>query len=61
MKMKETGEVTLETEFEKVKQIDIEHWEMVRGKFSLLINVSYSIISFQVLDHGRSNQLIEFL
>lgn len=61
MKMKETGEVTLETEFEKVKQIDIEHWEMVRGKFSFLINVSYSIISFQVLDHGRSSQLIEFL
>lgn len=32
VKMKETGEVTLETEYEKVKEIDIEHWEMVRGE-----------------------------
>jgi cytochrome c oxidase assembly protein subunit 16 len=30
--MKETGEVTLETEFEKVKKIDIDNWEMVRGE-----------------------------
>jgi hypothetical protein len=30
--MKEIGEVTLETEFEKVKKIDIENWEMVRGE-----------------------------
>lgn len=30
--MKDVGEVTLETEYEKVKKIDIEDWEMVRGK-----------------------------
>lgn len=30
--MKETGEVTLESEYEKVKEIDIENWEMVRGE-----------------------------
>lgn len=29
--MKKTGEVTLETEFEKVKNIDIDNWEQVRG------------------------------
>lgn len=29
--MKQTGEVTLETEYEKIKEIDIEHWENVRG------------------------------
>lgn len=32
VKMKQTGEVTLETEYEKIKEIDIEHWENVRGK-----------------------------
>ncbi|CAO1392417.1 unnamed protein product [Diamesa hyperborea] len=31
VKMKQTGEVTLETEYEKIKEIDIEHWENVRG------------------------------
>lgn len=30
--MKEAGEVTLETEYEKVQKIDIDNWEMVRGK-----------------------------
>lgn len=30
--MKPTGEVTLETEYEKIKEIDIEHWENVRGE-----------------------------
>lgn len=30
-KMKEVGEVTLETEYEKIKQIDIEHWDNIRG------------------------------
>lgn len=29
--MKAVGEVTLETEYEKIKQIDIEHWDNVRG------------------------------
>jgi cytochrome c oxidase assembly protein subunit 16 len=29
--VKKTGEVTLETEFEKVKTIDIENWENIRG------------------------------
>jgi cytochrome c oxidase assembly protein subunit 16 len=32
VKMKEPQEVTLETEYEKVKQIDIDDWEMVRGE-----------------------------
>jgi len=31
VKMKNVGEVTLETEYEKIKEIDIEHWENVRG------------------------------
>lgn len=30
--MKETGEVTLESEYEKVKEIDIDNWEPIRGK-----------------------------
>lgn len=30
--MKGDGEVTLETEYEKIKEIDIEHWENVRGE-----------------------------
>ncbi|KAJ6636710.1 Cytochrome c oxidase assembly protein COX16 like, mitochondrial [Pseudolycoriella hygida] len=29
--MKKKGEVTLETEFEKVKQIDIDNWTNIRG------------------------------
>lgn len=29
--MKSSGEVTLETEYEKIKKIDIENWENVRG------------------------------
>lgn len=32
VKMKKPEEVTLETEYEKIKEIDIEHWENVRGK-----------------------------
>lgn len=35
--MKATGEVTLETEFEKVKKIDIDNWESVRGNFDFLL------------------------
>jgi len=31
IKMKEYGEVTLETEYEKIKLIDIDNWENVRG------------------------------
>ena len=31
VKMKKPGEVTLETEFEKVRNIDIENWENKRG------------------------------
>ncbi|XP_014281437.1 cytochrome c oxidase assembly protein COX16 homolog, mitochondrial [Halyomorpha halys] len=31
VKMKKPGEVTLETEFEKIKSLDTENWEMVRG------------------------------
>lgn len=33
VEMKSNGEVTLETEYEKIKEIDIEHWENVRGEF----------------------------
>lgn len=29
--MKTVGEVTLETEYEKIKDMDIEHWENIRG------------------------------
>lgn len=29
--MKKEGEVTLETEFEKVKKLDIDNWEPIRG------------------------------
>lgn len=29
--MKKPSEVTLESEFEKVKKIDIDHWEQKRG------------------------------
>lgn len=32
--MKETGEVTLESEYEKVKEIDIDNWEPIRGKIN---------------------------
>ncbi|KAG5900211.1 hypothetical protein JTB14_008093 [Gonioctena quinquepunctata] len=31
IEMKKAGEVTIETEFEKVKDLDTEHWEQVRG------------------------------
>lgn len=37
VKMKEPQEVTLETEYEKVKQIDIDDWEMVRGEKSCFV------------------------
>lgn len=30
IKMKKEGEVTLETEFEKIKKLDIDSWEPVR-------------------------------
>ncbi|KAF7278463.1 cytochrome c oxidase assembly protein COX16 homolog l(3)neo43 [Rhynchophorus ferrugineus] len=29
--MKKPGEVTLESEYEKLKQLDIDNWEQVRG------------------------------
>lgn len=29
--MKKPGEVTLETEYEKVKTLDIDNWEPIRG------------------------------
>lgn len=32
IKMKNPEEVTLETEYEKIKNIDIDDWEMVRGE-----------------------------
>lgn len=31
IKMKKEGEVTLETEYEKIKTLDIDNWEPVRG------------------------------
>ena len=31
VKMKPVGEVTLETEYEKIKEINIDQWENVRG------------------------------
>lgn len=31
IKMKKTGEVTLETEYEKVKSVNIDDWHQVRG------------------------------
>jgi len=31
VEMKKPGEVTLETEYEKLKNLDIDHWEQVRG------------------------------
>lgn len=31
IKMKQFGEVTLESEYEKVKAMDIDNWEQVRG------------------------------
>lgn len=29
--MKKPGEVTLESEYEKIKQLDIDNWEQIRG------------------------------
>lgn len=29
--MKKPGEVNIETEFEKIKNIDIDNWEQIRG------------------------------
>lgn len=29
--MKKPGEVTLETEFEKIKKLDIDNWDQKRG------------------------------
>lgn len=29
--MKKPGEVTLESEYEKVKDLDIDNWEQIRG------------------------------
>lgn len=31
IKMKGAGEVTLETEYEKIKEINIDDWENIRG------------------------------
>nr|CAH7754752.1 unnamed protein product [Callosobruchus chinensis] len=31
IEMKKSGEVTLESEFEKIKNLDIDNWEQVRG------------------------------
>ncbi|XP_023026964.1 cytochrome c oxidase assembly protein COX16 homolog l(3)neo43 [Leptinotarsa decemlineata] len=31
IEMKKPGEVTIETEFEKMKKLDIDNWEQVRG------------------------------
>ncbi|EFA05396.1 cytochrome c oxidase assembly protein COX16 homolog, mitochondrial [Tribolium castaneum] len=31
IEMKKPGEVTLESEYEKIKKIDIDNWEQVRG------------------------------
>ncbi|XP_013776558.1 cytochrome c oxidase assembly protein COX16 homolog, mitochondrial-like [Limulus polyphemus] len=31
IKMKKKGEVTLETEYEKIKEMDISNWENIRG------------------------------
>nr|CAI5858598.1 unnamed protein product [Callosobruchus analis] len=31
IEMKKPGEVTLESEFEKIKNLDIENWEQIRG------------------------------
>lgn len=31
IEMKKPGEVTIETEFEKIKKLDIDNWEQVRG------------------------------
>ncbi|XP_018565346.1 cytochrome c oxidase assembly protein COX16 homolog, mitochondrial-like [Anoplophora glabripennis] len=31
IEMKKPGEVTIDTEFEKVKKLDIDNWEQVRG------------------------------
>lgn len=29
--MKKPGEVTLESEYEKIKDLDIDNWEQIRG------------------------------
>lgn len=44
IKMKQTGEVTLETEYEKIKEIDIEHWENVRGKAPSRVKLDFILI-----------------
>ncbi|CAH1115474.1 unnamed protein product [Psylliodes chrysocephalus] len=31
IEMKKSGQVTLESEFEKIKEIDIDNWKQVRG------------------------------
>lgn len=31
IEMKKPGEVTLESEYEKIKNLDIDNWEQVRG------------------------------
>lgn len=58
--MKVTGEVTLETEYEKIKDIDIDDWEMVRGEMVQMPALripSDNFLSFQVRDRGKKNQL----
>lgn len=31
IKMKKPGEITLESEYEKIKNMDIDNWEQIRG------------------------------
>lgn len=42
VKMKEFGEVTLETEYEKIKEIDIDNWENVRG--NVIDKIAFQIL-----------------
>jgi Cytochrome c oxidase assembly protein COX16 len=53
VKMKEPEEVTLETEYEKVKKIDIEDWEMVRGENLVLMSLDLPVMMFWFLSGPR--------
>jgi uncharacterized protein YegJ (DUF2314 family) len=53
VKMKEPEEVTLETEYEKVKKIDIEDWEMVRGENLVLMSLDLPVMMFRFLSGPR--------
>lgn len=54
--MKKPGEVTLETEYEKVKSIDIDNWESVRSELDLIFKDFLPVVNalhiFQFNDHG---------